>query len=213
MYRVLLGPDVNGHGVVRDIIFIYRQQRVSLFSAEMDVPLLSNVIQHVELFEDTSIYTDGSVVQEHHPVINVLIPSPAITRELGHPPLVAGSLIARPDAPAAHNTHVAVRAVNGQGAGCANSFDIEMVMLTFACLIRGQMETRSSIPIWSDCKSAVDKASLMDIHRIRQSGHKEHGLLLRRMYHSRHADSSLLQHVRGHPERRLPKGQKWVELK
>ena len=107
MYRVLLGPDVNGHGVVRDIIFIYRQQRVSLFSAEMDVPLLSNVIQHVELFENTSIYTDGSVVQEHHPVINVLIPSPAITRELGHPPLVAGSLIARPDAPAAHNTHVA----------------------------------------------------------------------------------------------------------
>jgi hypothetical protein len=43
----------------------------------------------------------------------------------------------------------------------------------------------------------------MDLSQVRKTGHTEHGLLLRRMYHSRFGDSSLLQHVKGHPERKL----------
>lgn len=48
--------------------------------------------------------------------------------------------------------------------------------------------------------------------RVRKGRHKEHGLLLRRMFYSKFDDSTLLQHVKGHPERRLPKGQRWQEL-
>ena len=58
----------------------------------------------------------------------------------------------------------------------------------------------------------MSKALQVDLTRIRKSGHKEHGLLLRRMFHSKFEDSSLLGHVKGHPERRLAKGQRWQEL-
>ena len=59
-----------------------------------------------------------------------------------------------------------------------------MVMLAFACLVRDQLRKEGSplLAVWSDCKSAVDKASQVDLGRVRKGGHKEHGLLLRRLF-------------------------------
>lgn len=214
MYRVMLGPDVNKRGIVRDVMLIFTQPTIIRFKSEMQIPVLSSIHERLEAFRECSIFTDGSVVQESDPVINTFIPSPAIARMIGVKPLVAGAMVARPCGPATHGLSIAFRAVNGQAAGCGNSYDIEMVMLAFACLVRDQMrmEGLPLFAIWSDCKSAVDKASQVDLARVRKSGHKDHGLLIRRMFYSRFKDSTLLQHVKGHPERGLPKGQRWQEL-
>jgi hypothetical protein len=214
LYRIILGPDVSIGGVLREVVVMFSQPPVIRFKSEMKIELLSAIHEQSDAYMGCSIFTDGSVIQEKNPVINAFIPSPAIDRELGESPLVAGAMVARPSGPVMHGLSLAFRVEDGRSAGCRNSYDIEMLMLTFACLVRDQLRTEGLqlATIWSDCKSAVDKAMQINLSRIRKDGHKEHGLLLRRMFHSRAGDASLLQHVRGHPERRLPKGHRWQEL-
>ena len=214
LHRIMLGPDVSKGGVCREIIRMFTQPPVVCFKSEMEIDLLSRIHEYSDAFRECSIFTDGSVVQEKNPVINVFIPSPSITRSIGESPLVAGAMVARPSGPVMHGLSLAFRAEDGQAAGCGNSYDIEMVMLTLACLVRDQLRMEDSplATVWSDCKGAVDKAVQIDLASVRKKGHKEHGLLLRRMFHSRAADNSLLCHVKGHPERRLLKGQRWQEL-
>jgi len=180
----------------------------------MEIDILSTIHQYGAVLGCNDLFTDGSVIQEMNPVINALIPSPSIERKIGRPPKVSGSLIARQDSPATHGMEVAFRVEDGHLAGCKDSYDIEMIMLTLAVLIRDQLrdEHPQRHKIFSDCKSAVFKASQVDLARVRGVGHKEYGLLIRRMYHSRSHDTSLLQHVHGHPERRSPKGRRWQDL-
>ena len=214
MHRVILGPDISKYGIHRAVKAIHTQPQVSFFKSEMEIDILSTIHQYGAVFGHSDIFTDGSVVQETNPVINALIPSPNIVRKLGKPPEVSGSLIARGDSPVTHGMEIAFRAEEGHLAGCKDSYDIEMVMLTLAVVVRDQLreDFTPRHKIFSDCKSAILKATQMDLTSIRKFGHKEHGLLLRRLFHSRYTDVTLLQHVRGHPERRLPKGKRWQEL-
>lgn len=214
MYRVLLGPDISSCGIWREVVSVFVQPGTVQFKAEMEVDLLTTIHSYADALRGGDLFTDGSVIQESDPVVNAFIPSPTLCREVGNTPVVAGAMIVRPNGPATHGLNAAFRIENGQAAGCGNSYDIELIMLTLACMTRDQIRLEGSdkYAVWSDCKSAVHKASQMDINRIRKYGHKEHGLLLRRLYHSRFEDPTLLRHVKGHPERRLHKGQGWQEL-
>jgi hypothetical protein len=67
--------------------------------------------------------------------------------------------------------------------------------------------------VFSDCKSAIDRATATNLTDIRKNGAKDHGLLLRQIYSMRQEEDIWINHVRGHPERRLKKDETWYQFK
>jgi hypothetical protein len=105
----------------------------------------------------------------------------------------------------------------GEEVNCGNSYDIELILLTLGCVLRWMAAVFTSpsviIDLYSDCKSAIDKANLTDLVAIRHLGHKEHGLLLRQIFASRFSPNLKVSHVYGHPERRLGPEDSWQHIK
>jgi len=110
-----------------------------------------------------------------------------------------------------------IRVTQGEEVNCGSSYDIELILLSLGCVLRWMAAVFTSpsvvIDLFSDCKSAIDKANLTDFTAIRHSGHKEHGLLLRQIYESRFSSDIKVSHVYGHPERRLGREDSWQHLK
>ena len=216
--RILLGPDVNVRGVTRKVIHMFRQPVAVTGDGLMEVPLFQQMWEYAEVTDGTTFTSDGSLQYEGNPIYNALIPQPYVLgRQLGSSPKASGALIARKDENHASMGSAAIfRVIDGETIRCRNSYDIELLLLTMGCMIRREYELRSyhreKTQLRSDSMAAITKGIGMDLAGIRKEGYKRHGILLRRIFHSRYGEDQLIEHVHGHPERRFRRGDKWQQL-
>ena len=219
-HRVILGPDINKKKIHRMVILIFKQPAFSFSTLEMDIPLLSRLFAEIPFLDNTQCFTDGSLYQDLDPVIEALVP-PLLTfpfRQIGSTPTSTGALVARRiGAEAQEPSEMMIRVTQGEEINCGSSYDIELILLTLGCVLRWMAAVFISpcviIDLYSDCQSAIEKANLTDLMRIRHLGHKEHGILLRQIFDSRFSSDIKVSHVYGHPERRLGKEDSWQHIK
>ena len=216
--RVLLGPDVNQKGITRVVIHKFQQGVVGPYESVLEIELLSQMQGYASATEGSNFTTDGSLRYETNPIFNAFVPEPyTIGRQIGMAPEATGALIARKDSSyASQGSEAAIRVIDGADVRCRNSYDIEILLLTMGCMIRREYELgsyhREQAYIRSDSMAAVNKGIGMDLAGVRREGYKRHGLLLRRIFHSRYGMDQMIEHVHGHPERRFRKGDRWQTL-